>query len=76
MGGQPADDLRLVGVEFALPQFHHPLRELAVGQPLGHRAGIQMQFPGNLRPSEVLVLVQVFEATIALVIDHGWPPTR
>ena len=71
MVGQPADDLRLEGVEFAGLGDDLPWPELAHGQPLGDGAFVQVQFAGDLGRRQMVVLLVVFDLAVELVVDHG-----
>lgn len=70
MSLQPADDLRLEGIELAGLPDDFARTELAHAQPLGDGAFIQGQFPRDLRDGQVPVLLVVLDLAVQFVINH------
>src|SRR5262249_62118727 len=55
---------------FAVALAGLPGPEVLLGQPVGHRAGIEGQCLGNLRGVQPLALVEVFDLAEAVIVNH------
>jgi hypothetical protein len=70
MAFQEPDNLRFEGIEFAGRRPRFARAKVVLGQPVSHRTAIQRDFVRDLGGVQALVVMQVFDLTEAVIVNH------
>jgi hypothetical protein len=74
MGFEPLADLGFIGIELARTRRALAGTKAWLGDPLGHRAPIQIQGPCDLRDLQAALLAILADLAEGLVVDHDSSP--